>query len=68
MPQLIALAVMSAGVYAGYRWVSKQVRLMTEEAERRAQEAAARAEPQDLGELEWDGDAGVYRPRNRTGA
>ncbi|MCB1512030.1 MAG: hypothetical protein KDJ36_14105 [Hyphomicrobiaceae bacterium] len=67
MPQLIALALVGAGVYVGYRWVSKRVGEIAREAERRAAEAKAAqsraGEPQDRGALEWDADAGVYRPK-----
>jgi hypothetical protein len=63
MPQLIALALVGAGLYAGYKWLSGKARRAVAEAERRAAEAAGA--PRDLGVLEWDAAAGVYRPRNR---
>ena len=69
MPQLIALALLGAGVAAGYRWVARQMENARaafdhkQEAERRS---ADDGQPKDLGELEWDAAAQVYRPRPRT--
>jgi hypothetical protein len=67
MPQLIALAVAGAGLYAGYRWVSRQIGRVREEAHRAEEElrrrAAAARGPVDLGALEFDEVNGVYRPR-----
>jgi hypothetical protein len=65
MPQVVALAVVGAGIYAGYRWVSRQVVKLQEEA-RRAEDlrrrAAEAAQPKDLGSLVYDETNGVYRP------
>jgi hypothetical protein len=67
MPQVVALAVVGAGLYAGYRWASRQFDRMKTEARRAEEElrrrAAAAAEPKNLGELEFDEITGVYRPR-----
>jgi hypothetical protein len=67
MPQLIALAIAGAGLYAGYRWVSRKLAAeraaATAEAERRARPADG--EPRDLGRLAWDEAARAYRPENR---
>jgi hypothetical protein len=67
MPQVVALAVVGAGLYAGYRWVSRQVGRMQAEARRAEDEikrrAAAAAEPKDLGSLVYDDAKGVYRPQ-----
>ena len=64
MPQVIALALLGAGLYAGYRWVARATRDMLEaqqadEAVR--QEATGRVE-KNLGALEYDPATGVYRP------
>jgi hypothetical protein len=64
MPQVIALALLGAGLYAGYRWVARATRDMleaqrTDEAVR--QEATGRVE-KNLGALEYDPATGVYRP------
>jgi predicted negative regulator of RcsB-dependent stress response len=67
MPPLILLAVAGAGLYVGYKWVSRQAREATDAA-LRAQDALkksardARSSVRDLGELEWDEAAGVYKP------
>lgn len=76
MPQLIALALAGAGLYAGYKWLAKEIGKAGAEAERMREAAERRAgssetgDPnsgtgplKDLGALEWDEAAGVYRPR-----
>lgn len=71
MPQLLLLIAAGAGLYAGAKWVSKELQNAAQEAERVAEEAraraaaAARSAPKDLGALEWDATAGVYRPARR---
>lgn len=72
MPALIALAVAGVGLYAGYRWISKELERASAEAarvradtERRA--ASGTVAPKDLGTLEWDDATGVYRPGGRPG-
>lgn len=67
MPHLVVLALAGAGLYAGYRWVARQIDLVKAEAERAEMELRRRAseitgEPLDLGNLVWDEQAGVYRP------
>lgn len=69
MPQFIAFAVAGAALYAGYRLIAKGLERAAEEArktredmERRAAEAMGT--PKDLGTLEWDERAGVYRPKS----
>lgn len=72
MPPLIAIVIAGAGVYAGFKLFSKLVQEMQTPAksdtERWKREAAAgRApEPKDLGGLEWDAQAGAYRPKDNT--
>ena len=65
MPQLIALALLGAGVYAGYRLVvrSKQVvaDLRRAEDELRRKPTGGALE-KDMGALEYDPASGVYRP------
>lgn len=70
MPPFIALAIAGAGLYAGYRWISRELQRsaaeagrMRDEADRMAREHMAA--PRDLGSLEWDAAAGVYRPRRQ---
>jgi len=71
MPQLFVLVLAGAGLYTGYRWLARQagqvaadlkraedaLRRRAAEGEERAREAA-----KDLGSLEWDAQAEVYRP------
>jgi hypothetical protein len=71
MPQLIVLALVGAGLYAGYKWVSRKLRRASEAAERAREELARRTAeaaegPKDLGRLEWDEKAGVYRPAGKN--
>lgn len=70
MPQLIAIAVVGAGLYAGYRWLSRTMadaKRVSElaEADRRRRAAEANGEPRNLGALELDPATGEYRPRGR---
>ncbi|MGE8944267.1 hypothetical protein ACO2I3_20380 [Leptospira interrogans] len=68
MPQVIALAIAGAGLFAGYKWLSREVRRALDrmEAEEELQRAPAKAAmPKDLGALEWDQETGVYRPIRR---
>lgn len=64
MPQVIALALLGAGVYAGYRWLTRAAREIAAQAQRSEemrQEASGRIE-KNLGALEYDPASGVYRP------
>lgn len=66
MPQIVAIAFVGAGLYAGFRWVSRVAaeaaeRVRQGEAEIR-QRAAKAAAPKDLGRLELDPSSGEYRP------
>jgi hypothetical protein len=65
---VIALAFLGAGLYAGYRWLSRAAHdfaaeLQVAEEELRRQ-AAGRIE-KNLGALEYDAVSGVYRPARR---
>jgi hypothetical protein len=68
VPQVIALALLGAGLYAGYRWLARAageigagMQLAEDEL---AQKATGRIE-KDLGALEFDQASGVYRPAKR---
>lgn len=67
MPQLVAAVLIGAGVAAGVKWIAREVSRAAETA-RAAQAQMARhsekihSSPRDLGSLEWDPEAGVYRP------
>ena len=69
MPQLVAAALIGAGVYAGIRWLQAVGRRVKQEMARAEAELKARAatgvgaEPKDLGQLEFDPASGEYRPR-----
>jgi hypothetical protein len=69
VPQLIVLALVGAGLYAGYRWLSRSAAEITAEVRRAEDElrhrAAGRAIEKDMGRLEYDPVSGVYRPVNR---
>lgn len=67
MPQIVLL-IAGAGLLAGARWLAREMQTRAAEAERAAAEARRGAAehaqgPKDLGTLEWDADARVYRPR-----
>lgn len=63
MPQLVVLALAGAGLLAGYKWLSKKIEAqMNAEPVRETAEASAPGAPKEMGALEWDGEAKVYRP------
>jgi hypothetical protein len=68
VPQVIALALLGAGLYAGYRWFTRTAREIGAEMRRAEdelrQQAAGRIE-KNLGALEYDPGSGVYRPVRR---
>ena len=69
MPQLIIVAVIGAGFYAAYRWMRQLSDALTSELTRAEEELRHRAAggriEKDLGSLEYDPAAGVYRPRKQ---
>jgi len=72
MPQLVAAVLIGAGVAAGVKWIAREMARAADVA-RQAQEQMTRSPemksvPKDLGSLEWDADAGVYRPSKRRNA
>lgn len=72
MPQLVAAVLIGAGVAAGVKWIAREVARAAEIA-RQAHEQMTRPSelqtvPKDLGTLEWDAEAGVYRPARRRNA
>ena len=69
MPQLLLLLAAGAGLYTGYKWVSREVARATQAAEQAQSELRRRSagkdgSPKDLGALEWDEKAGAYRPKS----
>jgi hypothetical protein len=72
MPQLIAVFVAGAGIYAGLKWLSKTLESQARMAARQAEELRRRSGekgrvPKDLGTLEYDPESGVYKPRTPRG-
>jgi hypothetical protein len=69
VPHLIALALVGAGLYAGYRWLWRTTQEIATEVERTQDELRRRAAgvpvQKDMGRLEYDPVAGVYRPTRR---
>lgn len=69
MPQLAVLALLGAGLYAGYRWYERTAQRIASEIRRTEDELRRRAMgdaiEKDLGALEYDPASGVYRPVNR---
>jgi hypothetical protein len=65
---LIVLALVGAGIYAGYRWLWRPARMIVAEVRRAEDElrsAARGAAEKDMGRLEHDPVTGVYRPVRR---
>jgi len=69
MPQVIALALLGAGLYAGYRWITRTTREIAAQMQRADEEvrreATGRIE-KNLGTLEYDPASGVYRPARKS--
>lgn len=69
MPQIVAAVIIGAGIAAGIKWLAREVaraaksaRVASEDLKRRK---PARVKPTDLGALEYDAKAGVYRPARK---
>jgi hypothetical protein len=68
MPQLVLLAAVGAGAYAGYRWLRRAAAQMQADfkaAEVEVKEQAGAARAKNLGALEYDPVTGQYRPSPR---
>lgn len=65
MPPVIFLAIVGAAGLAGYRLLSALARQGQAAREQEARVRRAAAPVRDLGNLEWDETAGVYRPRQQ---
>lgn len=59
MPPVMFLAIVGIAGLAGYRLLSA----MSRNARSNTRKAEATANVRDLGNLEWDEAAGVYKPR-----
>jgi hypothetical protein len=67
MPQLVVLALVGAGLYAGYRWYARAAERLATEIKRSEEEMRRRAHVaiKEMGKLEYDPASGVYRPSTR---
>lgn len=67
MPYVVVPVLIAAGIFAGARWLATELSRQAEEAARMAEELQRRANatrvPKDLGALEYDPAAQVYRPK-----
>jgi hypothetical protein len=66
MPHVMFAVLVGAGIGAGMKWLAREM-ARTAAAARMAHDQMSRqapleVAPKDLGRLEWDADAGVYRP------
>lgn len=68
MPQIV-LVIAGAGLLAAARWLAREAQSRAAEAEQATADAQRRAAetsgPKDLGALEWDAEASVYKPARR---
>ena len=65
MPQLLLLAAVGIGAYAGYRWLRAKVRNDASAQGRAAEKRATRSDAaRQAGDLVRDEKTGVYRPRS----
>jgi hypothetical protein len=66
MPQVVAAVLIGAGIAAGVKWIAKEMARAADAArvahEQMTRRSPLKVAPKDLGTLEWDADAGVYRP------
>ncbi len=68
MPQVVAAVLIGAGIAAGVKWLVKEMTRVEEGAQLAPEELKRQPvgpAPKDLGTLEWDAKAGVYRPSGR---
>ena len=72
MPQLVAAVIIGASLAAGVKWIAREMSraadLARETHEQMSRGAELNSVPKDLGSLEWDAEAGVYRPSTRRNA
>jgi hypothetical protein len=67
MPQLVVVALVGAGLYAGYRWFARTSERIAAEVRRTEDELRRRAHVavKEMGTLEYDPASDVYRPAKR---
>jgi hypothetical protein len=68
MPHVMFAVLAGAAIGAGMKWLAREM-ARAADAARMAHDQMSRpplkVAPKDLGTLEWDADAGVYRPGGR---
>jgi hypothetical protein len=66
---MFALALVGAGLYAGYRWFTRATQQIAAEVQRAQDDLRRQANggilEKDMGSLEYDPASGVYRPARR---
>ncbi|MEL6375197.1 MAG: hypothetical protein AAFR04_14655 [Pseudomonadota bacterium] len=70
LPQVLALAVVGAGVFLGYRWLAHRSGRLAQDV-KKARDAFTRRTQErplekDLGTLERDPETGEFKPRDRN--
>jgi hypothetical protein len=68
MPQVVAAVLIGAGIAAGFKWIAREMARAADEARVAHEDSVPRnvtTAPKDLGALEWDAKAGVYRPAGK---
>jgi hypothetical protein len=65
MPPVMFLALLGAAGIAGYRIVSSLLEPRAPRGKNAGEMRRAAAPARDLGNLEWDESAGVYRPHSK---
>jgi hypothetical protein len=69
MPHVVVAVLIGAGIGAGMKWLAREMTRAAEAArmahDRMSGQSPLEVAPKDLGKLEWDANAGVYRPSAR---
>jgi type II secretory pathway component PulJ len=67
VPQFVILALVGAGLYVGYRWLTQATQEITADVKRKEDDLRRRAAilEKDMGVLEYDPATGVYRPKRQ---
>jgi hypothetical protein len=67
VPQFVIMALVGAGLYVGYRWLTQATQEITADVKRKEDDLRRRAAilEKDMGVLEYDPATGVYRPKRQ---
>jgi hypothetical protein len=63
VPHLAVLALVGAGLYAGYRWFTRTTQELAAEVRRAEDELRGTVVQKNMGRLEYDPATGTYRPK-----